>query len=366
MEEVHMGELHTRFRTWIAAAALVLAAVAALALSSATSAAESNFYVVHNLVSDQPGVADFQDTRLVNAWGLDALAGSPWWVADNETDESTIYLANGTPQGLTVAIPGGAPTGLVANAGPNFVVTNGMQSGPARFIFATESGVIAGWSPAVPPATQARVGNSNPDASYKGLAISGNPADRLYAADFRNARVAVFGPTFNPIVDPDAFVDPMLPDGYAPFGIQNIGGKIFVAYAKQDEDGEEEVAGHGLGFVDAFDTSGNLLGRVAQHGQLNAPWGLAQAPADFGRFSGDLLVGNFGDGEINAYEMQSNGFHFRGTLRDADNKPIAIDGLWALQFGKGQLTNNGPTNTLFFTAGPDEETHGLFGTIKAG
>ena len=356
-----MGEEHTRFRTWIAAAALVFAAVAALALSSATSAAEQNFYVVDNLVSDEPGVADFQDPRLVNAWGLDALATSPWWVADNETDVSTLYTANGTPQALTVAIPGGAPTGLVANAGPNFVVTEGALSGPSRFIFATETGVIAGWSPAV-ALNQAVAAVSDPDAIYKGLAIAG---DRLYAADFRNAEVDVFGPTFNPIVDPDAFVDPTLPDGFAPFGIQTIGGNIFVAYAKQDADAEDEIAGQGQGFVDVYDTSGNLLGRVATRGQLNAPWGLAQAPANFDRFSGDLLVGNFGDGEINAYEMQSNGFHFRGSLRDAEGKPIAIDGLWAIQFGKGSAAN-GPTNTLFFTAGPDEEAHGLFGTITAG
>jgi uncharacterized protein (TIGR03118 family) len=359
-----MGERHTRFRIWIALAALVLAAVAASALPSATSAAEPNFYVVDNLVSDQPGVADFQDTRLVNAWGLDATAGSPWWVADNETDVSTLYQANGTPQALTVAIPGGAPTGLVANPGSSFVVTEGMLSGVSRFIFATQTGVIAGWSPSV-ALNHAVAAFSNPDAVYTGLAIAG---DRLYAADFLGARVDVFGPTFNPIVDPDAFVDPKLPDGFAPFGIQNIGGTIFVAYAKQDEEEpDEEVVGQGQGFVDAFDTSGNLLGRVATHGQLNAPWGLALAPSDFGRFSGDLLIGNFGDGEINAYEQQPNGgYHHRGTLRGADNKPISIDGLWALQFGKGQLVNNGPKNTLFFTAGPDEETHGLFGTIKAG
>jgi uncharacterized protein (TIGR03118 family) len=361
-----MGEQHKRFRIWrfriwIAAAALVFVAVAASALPSATSAAEPNFYVVSNLVSDEPGVAGTVDPQLVNAWGLDALATSPWWVADNGTDVSTLYQANGTKVALEVSIPGGAPTGLVGNAGSNFVVTNGVVSGIARFIFATETGVIAGWSPAV-AVTQAVVAVNNPDAIYKGLAIAG---DRLYAADFHNARVDVFGPTFNPIVDPDAFVDPKLPGGFAPFGIQNIGGTIYVAYAKQDEAAEDEIAGQGQGFVDAFDTSGNLLGRVATHGQLNAPWGLAQAPANFGRFSNDLLVGNFGDGEINAFEKQSNGFHFRGTLRDADNKPIAIDGLWALQFGKGSAAS-GPTNTLFFTAGPDGETHGLFGTITTG
>ena len=336
-----MGEQHARFRIWIAAAVLVFAAASASALPGATSAAEPNVYVATNLVSDEPGVAPVLDPDLVNPWGLDALAGSPWWVADNETDVSTLYQANGTKVALTVGIPGGAPTGLVANAGSSFVVTEGALSGVSRFIFATQTGVIAGWSPAVNP-TQAISAVSRPGAVYTGLAIAG---DRLYAADFLGARVDVFDGGFNLVtmagVSP--FVDPKLPDGYAPFGIQNIGGTIFV------------------------DTSGNLLGRVATRGQLNAPWGLALAPANFGRFSGDLLIGNFGDGEINAYKQQSDGsYHHRGVLRNADNKPIAIEGLWAIQFGKGQLVNNGPTNTLFFTAGPDDETHGLFGTITAG
>jgi uncharacterized protein (TIGR03118 family) len=319
---------------------------------------------VTNLVSDEPGVALTLDPDLVNPWGLAALAQSPWWVADNETDVSTLYQANGTKVALTVDIPGGAPTGLVANAASSFVVTSSARSGPSRFIFATQNGVIAGWSPAVDP-THAVTAVNNPDAVYTGLAIAG---DRLYAADFLGARVDVFDGMFNPIVDPDAFVDPNLPEGFAPFGIQNIGGTIFVAYAKQDEEepGEEEP-GRGLGVVDAFDTSGNLLRRVATRRQLNAPWGLALAPSNFGRFSGDLLVGNFGDGEIHAYRQRSDGsYDHRGALRNADNDQIAIDGLWAIQFGKGQLVNNGPTNTLFFTAGPDEETHGLFGTITAG
>ncbi len=356
-----MGDQHARFRIRIAAAALVLAAVAASALASATSAAEPNDYVVTKLVSDQLGVAPVQDTDLVNAWGLDARSGSPWWVADNETDVSTLYRANGTKVPLTVAIPGGAPTGLVANEGSSFVVTEGALSGVSSFIFATQTGVISGWF----GGNHALVAVPDSDAVYTGLAIAG---DRLYAADFLGARVDVFDGTFTPIADADAFVDPKLPDGFAPFGIQNVGGTIFVAYAKQDEEEpDEEVAGQGLGIVDAFDTSGNLLGRVATRGQLNAPWGVALAPSNFGRFSGDLLVGNFGDGEINAYEQHPDGsYHHRGTLRGADDKPIAIDGLWALQFGKGQLMNNGPTNMLFFTAGPEEETQGLFGTITTG
>jgi uncharacterized protein (TIGR03118 family) len=355
-----MGERHARFRVWIAAAALMLVAVAA----SATSAAGPNFYVVTNLVSDEPGVAPVQDPNLANPWGLDALAGSPWWVADNETDVSTLYQANGTKVALTVAIPGGAPTGLVANAGSSFVVTNTARSGASRFIFATQNGVIAGWSPAV-DTTHAVTAVNNPDAVYTGLAIAG---DRLYAADFLGAKVDVFDGMFDPIADPDAFVDPNLPEGFSPFGIQNIGGTIFVAYAKQDEEEpDEEEQGQHLGVVNAFDTSGNLLKRVVTRGQLNAPWGLALAPSDFGKFSGDLLVGNLGDGEIHAYgQLPDGSYEHRGALKNADGDQIAIDGLWAIQFGKGQLTNNGQTNTLFFTAGPDDETHGLFGTITAG
>jgi uncharacterized protein (TIGR03118 family) len=198
----------------------------------------------------------------------------------------------------------------------------------------------------------------DPGAIFKGLAIADG---MLYAADFHNSVVDVFDGSWSIV---DQFTDPGLPHGYAPFGIQAINSRIFVAFAKQDADAEDEVAGQGLGFVDVFDTSGNLEARVAQRGLLNAPWGLALAPADFGRFSGDLLVGNFGDGKINAFEPLPNGhFTFRGELRDGSGHPISIDGLWALEFGNGG--NAGPTDTLFFTAGPDEETHGLFGKITA-
>ena len=187
----------------------------------------------------------------------------------------------------------------------------------------------------------------------------------MYAADFHNARVDVFNGGWHLVTPPGAFVDPELQDGYAPFGIQAIGNRIFVSYAKQDEAGEDEIAGQGRGFVDAYDLQGNLLARVAQHGQLDAPWGLALAPPGFGRFAGDLLVGNFGDGEINAYEELDNGhFEHRGTLRDADGNKLTIDGLWALEFGNGGA--NGTPDQLFFTAGPQDESHGLFGRIAAG
>jgi uncharacterized protein (TIGR03118 family) len=345
-------------RCGLALALLIAALFAALPLQ----AAEDNAYTVTPLVSDQPGAAPVVDLDLVNAWGLTASASSPWWVADNETSKSTLYNGNtGLKVPLTVNVgTETGPTGIVFNGGSGFVVTNGAASAPARFIFDGEDGLLRGWSPAV-DLTNAVVSPADPVAGaiYKGLAIA---SGMLYAADFHNGFVDVFDGSWNLV---NQFTDPRLPSGYAPFGIQAIDSRIFVSFAKQDADAEDEVAGQGLGFVDAFDTDGNLIARVARHGLLNAPWGLALAPADFGRFSGDLLVGNFGDGKINAFERRSNGrFVFRGQLRNGSGHRIRIDGLWALEFGNG--ADAGPTNTLFFTAGPDDEMHGLFGRITAG
>jgi uncharacterized protein (TIGR03118 family) len=350
-------------RTSLGRCGLALAVViCALFATMPLQAAEDNAYTVTPLVSDQLGAAPVRDTNLVNAWGLAASSTSPWWVANNGTSTSTLYNGNtGLPQSLVVSVGlDSGPTGVVFNGGSGFVVTSGSSSAPARFIFDSEDGLIRGWNPGVDP-TNAVVApaTADPDAIYKGLAIAGG---MLYASDFHNGVVDVFDGSWNLV---NQFTDPRLPSGYAPFGIQAIGSRIFVSFAKQDADAEDEIAGQGLGFVDAFDTAGNLVARVAQHGQLNAPWGLALAPANFGRFSGDLLVGNFGDGEINAFEPESNGhFGFRGQLRNGSSHAIAIDGLWALGFGNG--ANAGPTNTLFFTAGPDDETHGLFGRITAG
>jgi uncharacterized protein (TIGR03118 family) len=328
------------------------------------SAAVDNAYTIHPLVADVSGEAQTTDTNLVNAWGLVAGPTTPWWVVDNETDKSTVYNASlGAPPLLTVAVAGG-PTGVVfhnATTDPsNFVLPTG---GSARFIFASEDGVVRGWNGG--GSAQVPMQDSVADASYKGLAIAQTASGpRLFAADFHNAQVNVFDGSWHLVASP-GFTDPGLPEGYAPFGIQTVGSSVFVAYAKRDEEEEdEEQAGQGLGFVDAYDTSGNLLGRVAQHGQLNAPWGIALAPASFGRFGGDLLVGNFGDGQINAYRKVGKGFEHAGELRGADGKSLTIDGLWALQFGNNAAA--GPSGTLFFTAGPDEETHGLFGSITAG
>jgi len=345
-------------RTTLARCGLAIAVViAALFAVVPLQAAEDNAYTVTPLVSDQPGEAPVVDPLLVNAWGLAASSTSPWWVVDNETSMSTLYNGSGAKLALEVAVgTDSGPTGIVFNGGSGFEVAPGA---PARFIFDNEDGQLLGWNPAVDPTHAIVTYDTGGESSYKGLAIAGS---RLYAADFRNGEVDVFDESWNLV---DQFTDERLPSGYAPFNVQAIGSEIFVAFAKQDEEGEEEVAGQGLGFVDAFDTDGNLVARVAQHGRLNAPWGLALAPDDFGRFSGDLLVGNFGDGRINAYKVWPTGlFTPHGELRDGSGKPVEIDGLWALEFGNG--VNAGPQTTLFFTAGPDDEEHGLFGSITAG
>jgi uncharacterized protein (TIGR03118 family) len=327
-------------------------------------------YAVTNLVSDGAVPAAHTDANLVNAWGLTATSTSPWWVANNGTSTSTLYNGDGVAQPaaapLIVSVPGD-PTGAVANTTSDFVVTSGTSSGPARFLFATEDGTIRGWNPNVPPPppshqTEIGVDNSAAGAVYKGLAIGAVGSDNfLYATDFVNGHIDVFDKSFIPV--DMQFVDPGLPAGFGPFGIQNIGGRLFVTYAKQSG-GTDELHGQGLGFVDEFATDGTFLARVATRGQLDAPWGLALAPANFGRFSGDLLVGNFGNGRINAYEPLADGsFAHRGLLRDSDHKPVTIDGLWGLGFGNG--VGSGATNALYFTAGPNDEENGLFGRITA-
>jgi len=320
---------------------------------------DNNAYAVTALVSNNASLAPRVDPHLVNAWGLDAGPATPWWVSDNGVDLSTLYNAAGTKLGLEVSVAGG-PTGLVFNGAPTSFLIGDAR---ARFIFSTEGGTIAGWSGTGP--AKVMVDSSGAGAVYKGLAIASTPSGpRLFATDFHNAHVDVVNDAWGVVNLPGAFVDGRIPAGFAPFGIQTIGSRIFVTYAKQDAAAHDDVKGQGLGFVDAFDTAGNLLARVARHGQLNAPWGLAMAPAGFGRFSGDLLVGNFGDGQINAYREDDGRFEHAGTLRTDDGKKLVIDGLWALEFGHG-APNNGPMTTLFFTAGPNGEADGLFGTITA-
>jgi uncharacterized protein (TIGR03118 family) len=349
---------------------LVAAMVALAPVAQAAPPRPANAYRQTNLVSDLPGLAQLTDPDLVNPWGLAAGPTTPVWVADNGTDKATLYpgFVNGSPiqkAPLVVNIPGGAPTGQVFNPTPGFVVHSGTASGPALFLFNSEAGLVTGWNPGVPPpppSTQAQVGASVPHAIYKGLALATTPAGTfLYGADFHHGRIDVFDQEFNLVHLSGRFHDRKLPRGYAPFNIQELGGRLYVAYAKQDADREDEVAGPGRGFVDVYSTSGHLLRRLVRRGQLNAPWGLVQAPAaGFGRFSGDLLVGNFGDGRINAYDPKTGAF--RGRLRHEDGSPIEIEGLWALRFGNGVT---GTPTTLLFTAGIDDEAHGLFGAIQA-
>jgi uncharacterized protein (TIGR03118 family) len=368
----HPDHEASRFRGWSLRwlAAVVAVAFAALllvgtAVSSAGTRATGNAFVQRNLVSDIPGVARITDPNLVNPWGLAAGPRTPVWVADNARDVSTLYSGSvdgSIPriQPLVVRIPGGAPTGIVFNPTTGFVVRSGAASAPAAFIFDSEAGQITAWSPRVPPMTTAQTAVTVPTAVFKGLAITvtGATGPRIYAADFHNARVLVFDNAFAPVRTTGGFVDPNLPAGFAPFNIQELRGRLYVTYARQDARATNQVRGAGLGFVDVFNTNGRLLRRVVSQGALNAPWGLAIAPRGFGRFRGNLLVGNFGDGRINAYRLP--GGQFRGTLRNTDGSPIAIDGLWALRFGNGVF---GTPDRLNFTAGLADETHGLLGEI---
>jgi uncharacterized protein (TIGR03118 family) len=372
LDAVQSRPVRGRFDRLRYAFALGMAAlVLPLTLAAPGAASQpGNAYRQTNLVSDLPGMAELTDPDLVNPWGLAAGPTSPAWVANNGTGKATIYpgFVNGSPiqkAGLVVNIPGGAPTGQVFNPTSGFVVRSGDASGPARFLFNSEAGLVTGWNPGVPPpppSTEAQVGVSVPDAIYKGLAIASTPDGTfLYGADFYHGRIDVFDSNFNLVHLSGSFSDDEIPPGFAPFNVQTLGGLLYVAYAKQDADREDEVAGPSLGFVDVYDTSGHLLRHLIERGQLNAPWGLALAPAaDFGRFSGALLVGNFGNGRINAYDPETG--EFLGRLKYEDGSPIEIDGLWALRFGNG-VTGN-PT-TLLFTAGIDDEHHGLFGAIEA-
>jgi uncharacterized protein (TIGR03118 family) len=333
----------------------------------------SGAYLQTNLVSDLPGVANTTDPNLVNPWGIVASSGSPFWINDNGAGLSTLYNGSGTPQSLVVTIPppaGGtppaAPTGIVVNTTSDFMVSSGGKTGTAAFIFATEDGTISAWSPKV-NATNAilEIDNSTVGlgAVYKGLALGNDSinGNRLFATNFRAGTVDVFDKNFKAVkLGATAFQDPTLPAGFAPFGISNIGGKIFVTFAMQDDAKHDDVAGPGNGFIDVFDTNGTLLQHFASGGDLNSPWGLAMAPGNFGTFSGDLIVGNFGDGVIHAFNLTTGAEV--GQLQDVNGNAVRIDGLWGLDFGNG--ASAGPKNTLFFTAGINAERNGLFGSLQ--
>lgn len=331
-----------------------------LALSGSSSLQAAMAFRQTNLVSDLPGVAHFTDPNLANPWGIAFGPTSPFWIANNKTGTSTLYTTNGTKVPLVVSIPAsgggtGAPTGQVFNGTTDF---NG-----DRFIFSSEDGAITGWRGAL-GTTAEILSPGSPGAIYKGLAIGSTGGfNYLYAADFHNGRIDVIPGSGAPALA-GGFSDPNLPAGFAPFNIQNVGGQLFVTYARQDDEGEDDVPGPGSGYVNRFDLNGNLLARYSSTGALNSPWGLAVAPEGFGSFGGDLLIGNFGEGTINAYDLDSG--DFVGMLKDSHGNPLINEGLWGLTFGNGG--SGGRTDTLYFTAGisgdGDVEDHGLFGSIS--
>ncbi|WP_242343854.1 TIGR03118 family protein [Anaeromyxobacter terrae] len=365
------------FRVALVACVLSLSAGTAGRAAPPGNEAQGGLYVQRNLVSDGAISAEHVDSNLVNAWGITHRGASPWWVSDNGAGVSTLYDGEGIAQFGTppfvVSIAGanggsGAPTGVVGNLGSSFVVSSGGDQGPAFFIFASEDGTISGWNPNVPkpvaPATRSTttvvmVDESSRGAVFKGLTLVG---DRLYATDFHNGVVRVFDDKFALVPD-SGFLDPSLPAGYAPFGIRAIGGTIYVTYALQDADRHDDVPGKHHGFVNAFTPDGELLGRVASGGKLDSPWGLALAPASgFGRFGGKLLVGNFGDGHIVGFSLDGrDSSEGGGAYLTGRGGRITIDGLWGIDFGNGAAA--GPVNTLFFAAGPNGESDGLFGRI---
>jgi len=361
---------------------IVLLALVTLLIGgvAVAQAGTSESYSWQNLQSDIHGVALRTDANLVNPWGLAASSNGTIWAANNGTGTSTLYNQQGVANSLVVEVAKSShnhdeanPTGVVFNSSSSFVVTNQSTSGPSRFIFVNEDGAISGWNPQVDPthsiiavdhggnghhggddslnhnvdssADSHGGGNGNNRAIYKGVTIgTANGHNFLFATNFHSGRVETYDENFQQ-VNQNGFQDPNLPNGYAPFGIHNLDGQIFVTFAKQDQKKEDEVAGPGKGFVDVFDTSGNLVRRVVSMGNLNAPWGLALV-------NGELWVGNFGDGKINNYDPSTG--DFLETLSTADGTPLQFDGLWdLLPLGDG----------VYFTAGIADEEHGLFGLI---
>ena len=342
----------------------------------------STAFLATNLISDQPGVARITDPTLVNAWGISlSPTGGAFWISSNHNNLSELYagdVAGGAiTQPFKVDIPGGSPTGQVFNgtgSTTDFLVTDGTNTKAAVFIFASEAGQITGWNPGVgvaagatPPSLTAEAGFAATDgAIYKGLALGQvNGANFLFATDFHNGKIDVIDGQFHKVPlgqdGFESFTDPNLPKGYAPFGIANVGGKLYVSYAKQDADAEDDSGGPHRGFIDVFETNGHFDKRLVSGGDLNSPWGMVQAPAGFGDFANALLVGNFGDGHIHAFDVNSG--RELGTLGSSPSHPLVIEGLWGLAFGNGHTA--GDANALYFTAGPGGETHGLFGKITA-
>lgn len=340
------------------ALASLLALTTVIGLAGWGGVAQGSQYVTTNLVTDDQvaNLAQLTDSHLVNAWGISSSTTSPFWVSANGTGIVNLYnvdpVTNATAKvGLEVTIPGdGSVTGQVFNGTSAF--------NNDRFLFVSEDGTISGWRGAL--GTTAEILQSPSDAYYKGATLATIGADTyLYAANFHSGAIDVLKGTPGAPNLAGNFTDPGLPAGFAPFNIQLLGGKLYVAYAKQGS-GKDEQAGPGLGFVSAFDTQGAFMGRVGSMGSLNAPWGMAIAPPSFGPFAGDLLVGNFGDGKINVFDLASS--TFVDQLQGSDGNPLTIDGLWGLT--PGNDGSAGSSNTIYFSAGPSDESHGLFGAIN--
>jgi len=311
-------------------------------------------FSITNQVSDQPGVAPVTDPLLVNAWGLSQGPATALWVANNGTDSSTLYNATTFAKApLEVNVPG-APTGTtfvgITNAF-NVTDTTANRTGNTIFAFATEGGQIEGWNPTANMTNAlVAVDESGQGSVFKGLTLGINGATPLlFAADFGNGVVSAYDASFHKV---NSFTDPNLPANYVPFNVQSLNGDLFVTFALREPGADDETHGKGLGFVDVFDQNGHLIRRLISNGKLNAPWGLALAPQSWGKFAGALLVGNFGDGQINAYDPRTG--RFLGQVKDGQGQS-GIDGLWAL--------HTGANGTITFSAGPDDESHGLVGSI---
>jgi uncharacterized protein (TIGR03118 family) len=379
-----------------ACAAVLIASILSTPVAGvAAGFLETDLVANKAVLMDKNGVVHkpkFVDRNLLNPWGVGESSTpplTPFWVSDNGNGTSTLYNTAGEPQSLVVSIPapgdplgtGGAPTGNVFNialAQNSFQISGFAKDGtpkrlPAIFLFATEDGTIVGWNPGVNPkgsdpakaGTYGIIAVDNSKAAngaiYKGLAIAidATGAPLLYLTNFRAGTVEVYDSKFTQVTRPGAFTDPHLPRSYAPFNIVSIAGRLVVTFAVQDEDKEDDVAGQAHGIVDTFDLSGHTLQRFAQHGQLNSPWGVTRAPGSFGEFAGALLIGNFGNGHINAFDPATG--RFLGKVRDATGRTLAIDGLWAILVGNGG--NGGDPNKVYFTAGPNDEKDGLFGSL---
>ena len=396
------------------ATALVAAFISYLATPAAVKTGgykPTDLVVNKSPLTDKNGIVHSSkqvDPNLLNPWGVTEIpTGSPFWISDNGAGVSTLYnVPTSAPNTVIPPVPvrvvriptpvdllgrSGAPTGTVFNittlsSKPGFVISgvdanNKPTSAPARFLFATEDGTIVGWNPAVnpegfDPANAGNYGiiarnnsgnnfdpNDNPKtgAVYKGLAIATDAKGqtRLYVTNFRSGKVEMYDEKFQSF--PPAFVDPKLPDSYAPFNIVPINGELFVTFAVQNAEKHDDVAGQSHGIVDVFDLDGTFRQRFAQHDQLNSPWGVALAPTGFGELGGALWIGNFGNGQINAFDPDSG--RFLSKVRDPKGQAILIDGLWTIRFGSNN-GNGGAANTLYFTAGPNGETDGLFGSLN--